>query len=452
MPNRAALVIHYLACMRSGLVAVPLNYRYVPPQIEHTLERAGVSLIFNHVERSGDLDAVGTAADVPFGRITYEAARDNWPHFERLILSPAAGAKLPAFDPEAPAFIFFTSGSTGTPKGVTHTYESLRWMFGIAARAFEMTGDDVVLPGSSISHLGGFMFSFAALSSGARAVVAHTFDSGEILPLLRDDRPTVLCMLPTALLKMLRDEGARPEDFASLRLCRCGADKVPAELARQFTAITGLNIDEGYGMTEVGLASLNPPSGLIKLGSVGPACPGVTFSIRGENGEEVAHGEEGRLFTKTPALTAGYWGEPELTRETIADGWIDSGDLMRADEDSYLWFRGRKKQIIVHDGSNIAPQEVEEALLDHQAIESAGAVGVDDFVHGENVMAFVTLKEGATRPSAQSLIRFARARIGYRAPEEIEFLDEMPMNATGKVDRVTLKKLAAERHAHDAPS
>jgi long-chain acyl-CoA synthetase len=205
-------------------------------------------------------------------------------------------------------------------------------------------------------------------------------------------------------------------------------------------------------MTEVGLASLNPPSGVIKIGSIGPPCPGVAFSIRDDNGKDVTQGEDGRLFTKTPALMSGNWGDETLTRETVSDGWIDSGDLMRADEDGYLWFRGRKKQIIVHDGSNIAPQEVEEALLDHQAIENVGVVGVDDFVHGENVMAFVTLKKGATRPSAQSLIRFARARIGYRAPEEIEFLDEMPMNATGKVDRVTLKGLAAERHAHDAPS
>ncbi len=452
MPNRAALLIHYLACMKAGLVAVPLNYRYMAPQIGQTLQRAEVSLIFCHTERSGDLAAIGRLGELPLGRITYEGGPDNWPHFERLILNPASGVDLPELDPEAPAFIFFTSGSTGTPKGVTHSFESLRWLIGVSAKGFELTPDDVVLPGSSLSHVGGFMFSFAALSAGARTVVARTIDSAEILPLLREDRPTVLCMLPTALLKMLRDEGASREDFASLRMCRCGADKVPAKLSRQFTELTGLTIDEGYGMTEVGLASLNPPSGLIKTGSVGPPCPGVRFSIRDDDGNEVAQGDEGRLYTKTPALMVGYWREPEPTSAAVTDGWIDSGDIMRADEDGYLWFRGRKKQIIVHDGSNIAPQEVEEALLDHQAVENAGVVGIDDFVHGENVVAFVSLRSGATLPTAQSLIRFARARIGYRAPEEIEFLVEMPLNPTGKVDRVTLKRIAAERHAHVATS
>ena len=120
---------------------------------------------------------------------------------------------------------------------------------------------------------------------------------------------------------------------------------------------------------------------------------------------------------------------------------------MKADPDGYLHFCGRKKQIIVHDGSNIAPQEVEDALLDHEAVESAGVVGVHDLLHGENVRAYVTIREGATRPTAQALIEFARVRVGYKAPEEIEFLAEMPLNPTGKVDRVALKRMAAERHA-----
>ena len=119
---------------------------------------------------------------------------------------------------------------------------------------------------------------------------------------------------------------------------------------------------------------------------------------------------------------------------------------MKLDADGYLWFCGRKKQIIIHDGSNICPQEVEEALLDHDAVSSAGVVGFHDLVHGENVRAYITLKQGAATPAAQELIRFARARVGYKAPEEIVVLEEMPLNATGKVDRVTLKRWAGEAH------
>ena len=149
----------------------------------------------------------------------------------------------------------------------------------------------------------------------------------------------------------------------------------------------------------------------------------------------------------TPSRMAGYWEAPEATAEVVSDGWLDSGDLARADADGYLWFFGRKKQVIVHDGSNISPYEVEGALVDHPAITLAGAVGVHDTVHGENVRAYVTLAEGAEQPSAADLIVHCRERIGYKAPEEVVFLPEMPLNPTGKIDRVGLKRMA-EDHLH----
>ena len=330
---------------------------------------------------------------------------------------------------------------------MTHSFATLGWMIATARQAFEFTPDDIVLPGSSLSHIGGFLFSFAALAAGARVVVARTFDPDEVLSLLREDRPTVLCMLPAALFGVVRDHGATRADFASLRLCRSGSDKVPLELEREFTALTGLAIDEGYGCTETGLVTLNPPSGLIKLGSIGQAIPAVHAGDSQRGRHRAAGRREGRLWIESPSNMVGYWNDPAATAATIQGGWLDSGDLMKADGDGYLWFCGRKKQIIVHDGSNICPQEVEGALLEHEAVAAAGVVGVHDLVHGENVRAYVTLREGAARPTSQELIRFARARIGYKAPEEIVVLDAMPLNPTGKVDRVALKRMAEARLA-----
>jgi len=140
-------------------------------------------------------------------------------------------------------------------------------------------------------------------------------------------------------------------------------------------------------------------------------------------------------------------GEP---RFHLAALWLDSGDVMRADEDGYFYFRGRRKQIIVHDGSNITPQEIEGVLLEHPSVEAAGVVGIHDIVHGENVRAYITLRHGAPRPTDQELIRFARAKVGYKAPEEIVVLGEMPRTATGKVDRMGLKRMAESAHeSHD---
>jgi acyl-coenzyme A synthetase/AMP-(fatty) acid ligase len=445
MPNRSALVVHYLACIKAGLVATPLNYRYTPPEIDHALEVSEASIVFAHAERDADLAASKLAGKLPLGRISYGAGDGRRPSFEDLVAKQPATRELPVPDPQAPAFIFFTSGSTGLPKGVTHTVESFGWLLRSMIIGLEYKPSDVILPGSSLSHIGGLSFSFAGLAVGAPAVIPRTFDGDELLPLFRTHRPTVLWMLPAALIALVRDHAAQKEDFRSIRLCISGGDKVPEALEREFTDLTGFPIDEGYGMTEIGCATINPPSGLNKLGSIGKLEPGYSMSIRDEKGAEMSANHDGRLWIKSPCNMVGYWKNPAATRETIQDGWLDTGDLMKVDPDGYLWFRGRKKQIIIHDGSNICPQEIEESLVAHPAVMTAGVVGVRDLVHGENVRAYVTLQEGATRPTSQELIRFSRARVGYKAPEEIVVLDEMPLNATGKVDRVTLKRMAEAR-------
>ena len=266
-----------------------------------------------------------------------------------------------------------------------------------------------MLPGSSCSHIGGFIFSLSALSAGARVVVARGFDHDELGPLLRSTRPTLLSMLPAALLRLIREHDITAADFGSLRLCRSGGDKVPAELEKEFTALTGHPVSEGYGMTEIGLAALNPPIGRRQARLHRRAEPRLRFlDPRRERRSEVSAGEEGRLWIKTPTQRPAT-GTTRSERRGDRDGWLDTGDVMKADEDGYLWFCGRQKQIIVHDGSNISPQEVEDALLEHPRVESAGVVGMHDLLHGENVRAYVELKEGVERPTAGELIQFARA-------------------------------------------
>jgi long-chain acyl-CoA synthetase len=461
MPNRIDLVIHYLACFRAQVIATPLNYRYTAREIDHALKVSGARALLAHVERAEDVAASELASALELGTIGYRdpepqsaaneqtpGADHDWHHDFAVLLDaePLSAAEKPS-DPAAPAVIFFTSGSTGPAKGVTHTHETLRWMIASAAAAFELDARDVFLPGSSMSHIGSFLWGLVTLSVGGRVVLARTTDAYEILPLLRKHQPTILAMLPAALSALIHDHGLRPDDFSCLRICRAGADKVSTELLTEFAADAGFPIVEGYGMTEVGLATLNPPSGEIRQGSIGRPISGFSIALRNPEGEPIEADEVGRIWIRSPTRMAGYWQAPESTEEVVIGGWLDSGDLARADEDGYLWFFGRKKQVIVHDGSNISPYEVEGALVEHPAVALAGAVGVHDEVHGENVRAYVTLSEGAEPPSRADLIVFCRERIGYKAPEEIVFLDEMPLNPTGKVDRVGLKRMA-EDHLH----
>jgi acyl-CoA synthetase (AMP-forming)/AMP-acid ligase II len=442
LPNRGALIVHYLACIKAGLVATPLNYRYQAPEIDHALEVSGAAVILAHSEREVDLAKSKVAGRLPFGRISFGADDIRMPTLEAFLATDPAQLDLPAPRPDAPVFIFFTSGSTGKPKGVTHTHESFGWMIASLIAGLELTPRDIFLPGCSASHIGASLMSLAGLAAGARVVVARTFDGTELLPLLRSTRPSILCMLPSALFGLVRDHGATHEDFHSQRVCISGGDKVSGELEREFSALAGFEIHETYGMTEIGIATMNPPSGPNRIGSIGRLAPGFAASIRDGQGREVSAGSEGRMWIKSPSNMVGYWNRADATAETIVDGWLDTGDVASIDADGYVWFRGRKKQIIIHDGSNICPQEVEESLLEHEAVESAGVIGVHDLVHGENVRAYITWRPKVARPTMTDLMQFSRARVGYKAPDEIVVLDQMPINATGKVDRVALKQLA----------
>lgn len=441
MPNSAALMIHYLGCFKSGIVAVPLNYRYTPPEIDHGLKTSGARALLAHVDRQEDITS-SVARDLPLGVINYGSEHDRHSNFATLLESPIAHENSPMPAPTDPAVIFFTSGSTGPAKGVAHSFESLGSMIASFAQGCQTAADDIVLLSGSMSHIGALLDALMGLAAGARVVVPPSFDGPGLLLMLREHRPTILIALPSVLFGLVRAKNARREDFSSFRLLCAGGDKVPLELALEVTALSGLSVNELYGMSEIGVATINPPDGLNKAGSIGRQIVGYQISIRDDNGNELPPGAQGRLWINSPCNMVGYWGDADATRATIRDGWLDTGDVMKIDEDGYLWFCGRRKQIIVHDGSNISPQDVEEALMRHPAVAIAGVVGVPDTVHGENVHAFVTFKPGAAQPAPQELIHFARASVGYKAPESVFLLDEMPLSATDKVDRVVLKKLA----------
>ncbi len=451
MPNRCELAIHYLACFKAGLVSTPLNYRYTAPEIDHALGLSGSRMLLAHDERAEDLALSQLAGGLPLGTISYDDSGGSGERPFGALMEHGTAAELASPPPESVAVIFFTSGSTGKPKGVTHTHETYGWLIKSAMLGMTLGRDDVVLPGSSMSHLGSHLAGFAAMAAGGRLLEARSFDPTEVLALIRAERPSVLSMLPVALFNLLREPGVTKTDLDSLRYCISGGDKVSAELDDAFSQLTGMPIEEGYGMTEIGFALINPLSPDHRHGSLGLPQPGYSLSIRDDDGRELPAGSEGRLWVRHSGITVGYWENPDASAETIQDGWLDTGDVMRRDEDGYFWFHGRKKQIIVHDGSNICPQEVEEVLLQHPAVTSAGVVGVHNLVHGENVKAYVTLAADQPTPEMVDLIRFAKARVGYKAPEEVVALEAMPLNATGKVDRVTLKRMAAEHHDAEHP-
>jgi long-chain acyl-CoA synthetase len=311
----------------------------------------------------------------------------------------------------------------------------------------EVTGlmpSEQFLAGSSLSHIASSTFALSALCRGASVLVPNNLSCSCLEILLRQHHPQVVMALPVTLFSLVRDERLQRSDFSSVRLCISGGDKVNHQLHVEFEEATGQRIDECYGMSEIGFASLSPIEGENRLGSVGKMCPGFEGCIRSSDGRELSVGEEGVLWVKSPTLTVGYWNNLAATTEIIQEGWLNTGDAMRLDDDGYLWFCGRRKQIIVHDGSNICPQDVEEALMEHPAVDQAGVIGIEDAVHGQNVHAYVSFKSGFDVPTVPELIIFARERVGYKAPEVLQVLPSLPLNAVGKINRVALHAMTSK--------
>lgn len=454
LPNRLDAVLHVLACIRAGLVAVPLNYRYRSPEIERALRVSGARLLLFHLERRADVDGCRAPASLDLGAVALAEGSDG--HLAdqlgaRAGAMRAAGATggathacggATASGPAAPALIFLTSGSTGAPKGVTHDRGSLEALLNAYGRNFGFDATDRYLIASSMAHIGGLLGCLSSLTLGTPVVVARSSDAAELTHLVLSRRPTVVKMLPSTLFSLVRDPRVPAAAFAGLRDCCVAGDHVPAELHQEFHSRTGGHITEMYAMTEAGMLAANPGGAGDRIGSVGTAAVGVELEIRGDDGRPLAAGETGDLWVRTPCLMQGYWGDPEATAAVLADGWLATGDRMRADGDGMLWFEGRRRQIIVHDGSNICPQEVEDALQEHPAVSGAVAVGIHDLVHGENFRAYVTLDPAVAAPGEAELIAFARDRIGYKAPASIVVLERLPLNATGKVDRLAIRALA----------
>jgi long-chain acyl-CoA synthetase len=219
MPNRNELLLHYLACLKAGLVATPLNYRYTPAEIDYALGVSGTVILLTHAERAADIKASALTDKLPLGLISYGGPIDGAVAIERLIEDQGPDNSLPEPNIHTPAFVFFTSGSTGKPKGVTHSLASFGSVAASFAQAMKLTHEDVVLPGASMSHVGALSTALAGLSVGAQVVVPQSFDGDELLPLFREHRPSVLVMLPSALIAVQRDHAATRDDFASLRLC-----------------------------------------------------------------------------------------------------------------------------------------------------------------------------------------------------------------------------------------
>jgi len=334
---------------------------------------------------------------------------------------------LPVPNPDDPAMLLYTSGTTARPKGVNHSHRTLA---GNASYmdSWGLRPDDHTLLFTAMVHASGaILLLISSLWIGATVTIVPVFDAAKVLDTWESSGATFYMALPTLIRALLAEQRTHPRRITTGRLALAGGDTVPVPLQEEYAATFGHPLVEGFGMTE-GLPTVANHPDKNRPGSMGRPVGDVELRV-----------VDGEMWMRGSAIAIGYWGDVPFE-----DGWLKTGDLVEIDKDGFVWFRGRKKEIIVRGGSNISPQEVEETLYKHPAVAEAGVIGEPNEYWGEVVLAFVAVREGHS-VSADELVAFSRQHLAeYKCPERVLFLPVLPKGATGKVQRRALKDLRSE--------
>ncbi|WP_417586883.1 AMP-binding protein [Pararhodobacter oceanensis] len=419
----AALVL-YLATVAAGGVFVPLNTAYTPAELAYFIEDAAPALLI--IDDS--TEAARAVAEAQILRCVTPAA-----------LSAAQVAPLAAPVPRVPddlAAILYTSGTTGRSKGAMLSHDNLISNAKALCDHWQFTTSDVLLHALPVFHTHGlFVATNTVLLSGARMIFHGAFDIDQIAKDL--PRASVIMGVPTFYSRMLADPRFTRESMAHMRLVISGSAPLLADTHAAFEARTGHAILERYGMTETNMITSNPYRGPRRAGTVGQPLQGVSVRLATPDAQGI-----GGIEVRGPNVTRGYWQNAEKTKESFtADGWFITGDLGQFDEGGYLSIVGREKDLVISGGFNIYPKEIESLIDALPEVEESAVFGVAHGDLGEVVAAAIVLRAGARLDAEAVLTALGPQLARFKLPRELRFVDQLPRNAMGKVQKAELRKL-----------
>ncbi|MEP7275188.1 MAG: AMP-binding protein [Betaproteobacteria bacterium] len=448
----------YVALARAGLVAVPINFRLVPAEIEfiatHCEARAFVvqDELVERVEPIRASLGIPSHAFVHFGAATAPA---GWVAYEALIARASPTPPAVTVAPEDMWALMYTSGTTGRPKGAIRNHAGSALISLVTALDMGFSRDDTALLVMPMCHANSLYFSFTFTYLGATCVIddRRHFDPEALLRTLSERHVTFTSLVPTHYIMMLGLSGAVKAKYDVTRISKLMISSAPARRETKLGVMEHFHnsqLFELYGSTEAGWVTLlRPEDQLSKLGSVGREWTGSgPIRLLDAQGADVPDGEVGELHSRTPYAFDGYWKNPQKTAEAFRGAWCSVGDLACRDGDGYYHLVDRKSNMIISGGENIYPSEVESLLGTHAAVKDVAVLGVPDAKWGEAVHAVVVLHGGAAATEAE-LIDWCRTRLaGYKRPRAITFIadHEMPRTATGKI----LHRALRERFAKPA--
>lgn len=441
-------LILYLGTVRAGGAFLPLNTGYTPAEIDYFIGDAQPTLFVVDPDARDVLMPIAASHGARVETLDRNGSGSLAKLAEREI--GAGFADVPR-GPDDLAAILYTSGTTGRSKGAMTTHENLLSNARALAECWRFTRDDRLIHALPIFHTHGlFVATNTVLVSGASMIFQPKFDAGDVLAAM--PRATSLMGVPTFYVRLLQHEGLTREAAAHMRLFVSGSAPLLAETHRAFEAKTGHRILERYGMTETNMITSNPYEGDRVPGAVGFPLPGVTVRVADpETGAPIPEGEVGMIEVKGPNVFSGYWRMPEKTKaEFRADGFFVTGDLGKIDERGYVHIVGRGKDLVISGGYNVYPKEIEAEIDAMPGVVESAVIGVPHSDFGEGVTAVVVREKGASIDEAAVLAALSGRLAKFKQPKRVLFVDELPRNTMGKVQKSALRDRYADLYAPKA--
>ncbi len=434
-------VFLYLASLRAGLVYQPLNPVFQPAEVDYYLADARPALVVCSTTNENRVRAAAERADV---KRVLTLDRDGSGTLAARANSAPTDFSTCWCDGAELACLLYSSGTTGKPKGIKLSHDNLVANVSTLVDLWGFTPCDVLIHALPLFHVHGLFVALGCvLTAGASLRLLEKFDAGEIIGLLPET--TVLMGVPTFYTRLLKSPGLTRDVCSSMRLFICGSAPLHENTFNQFRQQTGHAILERYGTSETGMSTSNPLDGERKAGAVGKPLPDVLVKIEGDDGNEVADDGVGEILVKGPNVFSGYWQLDDVNRNAFTEeGYFRTGDLGERDADGYIRIVGRAKDMIISGGENIYPKEIEQCLDRIEGVSESAVVGVDDADLGERVVAVLVTASDCRLDKADIVAELKTQLAGFKLPRQIFFVDELPRNTMGKVQKNKLRETLNE--------
>lgn len=460
LPNTPHYLFSLFASSRLAGISVQVNPMYVAREIEHILNDSGAKYmvvldqLYSKVKAVQEKTSLEHIIVVSLSNDKIDIEDGDF-HFNEFIAKATSPAPQTDIDPaNTIALLQYTGGTTGVSKGVMLTHQNILanveqindFMF----KVIEKPDNPKIMSILPMFHIYGLTCNvFLGVKVGCNQIILPRFDVQEVMETVRREVPFQFSGVPTMYVALNNHPKLEDYGFDKVGFYNSGGSAMPVEQLHLFEKRTGCNLCEGYGLSEASPTThFNPAFRERKVGSIGIPLPGLEARIvrLEDNGyENVPVGEVGELIVKGPQVMKGYWNRPNETEATLIDGWLHTGDMARMDEDGYFYIVDRKKDLIIASGYNVYPREVEEVLYQHQSVREVIVVGIPDEYRGETVKAFVSLKDREI-VSEDELILFTKKHLApYKVPKLIEFKQELPKSAVGKLLRRELRDQEYEK-------